>query len=81
MPQSTTKPNLRCDRQGWSENLRRSRREHIAGYMISNDVSARISGEGESKKLNLATLFQVMRMKGVGHVFPDRPWLSPPGSG
>jgi 2-keto-4-pentenoate hydratase/2-oxohepta-3-ene-1,7-dioic acid hydratase in catechol pathway len=27
--------------------------EHIAGYMIANDVSARDLGEGESKKLNV----------------------------
>src|SRR5882762_7419111 len=39
--------------------------EHIAGYMISNDVSARDLGEGESKKLNMAPLFQVMRTKRV----------------
>ena len=49
--------------------------EHIAGYMISNDVSARDLGEGESKKLNLAPLFQVMRMKGWDTFFPTGPWL------
>jgi 2-keto-4-pentenoate hydratase/2-oxohepta-3-ene-1,7-dioic acid hydratase in catechol pathway len=49
--------------------------EHIAGYMISNDVSARDLGEGESKKLNMAPLFQVMRMKGWDTFLPTGPWL------
>jgi len=49
--------------------------EHIAGYMISNDVSARDLGEGESKKLNMAPLFQIMRMKGWDTFLPTGPWL------
>ena len=49
--------------------------EHIAGYMISNDVSARDLGDGESKKLNMAPLFQVMRMKGWDTFLPTGPWL------
>jgi 2-keto-4-pentenoate hydratase/2-oxohepta-3-ene-1,7-dioic acid hydratase in catechol pathway len=48
---------------------------HIAGYMISNDVSARDLGEGESKKLNAAPLFQIMRMKGWDTFLPTGPWL------
>jgi len=38
--------------------------EHIAGYMITDDVSARDLGPGESKKLNQPTLFQMTRAKG-----------------
>jgi 2-keto-4-pentenoate hydratase/2-oxohepta-3-ene-1,7-dioic acid hydratase in catechol pathway len=49
--------------------------EHVAGYMISNDVSARDLGDGESKKLNMAPLFQVMRMKGWDTFLPTGPWL------
>jgi 2-keto-4-pentenoate hydratase/2-oxohepta-3-ene-1,7-dioic acid hydratase in catechol pathway len=49
--------------------------EHIAGYMIANDVSARDLGEGESKKLGMAPLFQVMRMKGWDTFLPTGPWL------
>jgi 2-keto-4-pentenoate hydratase/2-oxohepta-3-ene-1,7-dioic acid hydratase in catechol pathway len=49
--------------------------EHIAGYMIANDVSARDLGEGESKKLNVAPLFQMMRMKGWDTFLPTGPWL------
>jgi 2-keto-4-pentenoate hydratase/2-oxohepta-3-ene-1,7-dioic acid hydratase in catechol pathway len=48
---------------------------HIAGYMITNDVSARDLGEGESKKLNAAPLFQLMRMKGWDTFLPTGPWL------
>ncbi|MCU1680842.1 MAG: fumarylacetoacetate hydrolase family protein [Amycolatopsis sp.] len=43
---------------------------HIAGYMITNDVSARDLGEGESKRLNAAPLFQLMRMKGWDTFLP-----------
>ena len=49
--------------------------DHIAGYMITNDVSARDLGEGESKKLNAAPLFQIMRMKGWDTFLPTGPWL------
>jgi 2,4-diketo-3-deoxy-L-fuconate hydrolase len=49
--------------------------DHIAGYMIANDVSARDLGEGESKKLNAAPLFQLMRMKGWDTFLPTGPWL------
>jgi 2-keto-4-pentenoate hydratase/2-oxohepta-3-ene-1,7-dioic acid hydratase in catechol pathway len=52
--------------------------EHIAGYMISNDVSARDLGEGESKKLNAAPLYQLMRMKGWDTFLPTGPWLVTP---
>jgi 2-keto-4-pentenoate hydratase/2-oxohepta-3-ene-1,7-dioic acid hydratase in catechol pathway len=48
---------------------------HIAGYMITNDVSARDLGEGESKKLGAAPLFQLMRMKGWDTFLPTGPWL------
>jgi 2-keto-4-pentenoate hydratase/2-oxohepta-3-ene-1,7-dioic acid hydratase in catechol pathway len=48
---------------------------HIAGYMITNDVSARDLGEGESKRLNAAPLFQLMRMKGWDTFLPTGPWL------
>jgi 2-keto-4-pentenoate hydratase/2-oxohepta-3-ene-1,7-dioic acid hydratase in catechol pathway len=43
--------------------------------MIANDVSARDLGEGESKKLNAAPLFQLMRMKGWDTFLPTGPWL------
>lgn len=49
--------------------------EHIAGYMIANDVTARDLGEGESGKLNVAPLFQLMRMKGWDTFLPTGPWL------
>ncbi|MCU1682016.1 MAG: hypothetical protein JWQ81_2755 [Amycolatopsis sp.] len=49
--------------------------DHIAGYMITNDVSARDLGEGESKRLNAAPLFQLMRMKGWDTFLPTGPWL------
>jgi 2-keto-4-pentenoate hydratase/2-oxohepta-3-ene-1,7-dioic acid hydratase in catechol pathway len=49
--------------------------DHIAGYMITNDVSARDLGEGESRKLNAAPLFQIMRMKGWDTFLPTGPWL------
>jgi len=49
--------------------------EHIAGYMIANDVSARDLGAGESAKLNMAPLYQVMRMKGWDTFLPTGPWL------
>jgi 2,4-diketo-3-deoxy-L-fuconate hydrolase len=49
--------------------------EHIAGYMITNDVSARDLGIGESKKLNVPTLFQMMRAKGWDTFQPTGPWL------
>jgi 2,4-diketo-3-deoxy-L-fuconate hydrolase len=49
--------------------------EHIAGYMITNDVSARDLGAGESKKLNVPTLFQMMRAKGWDTFQPTGPWL------
>jgi 2-keto-4-pentenoate hydratase/2-oxohepta-3-ene-1,7-dioic acid hydratase in catechol pathway len=48
---------------------------HIAGYMITNDLSARDLGEGESKRLNAAPLFQLMRMKGWDTFLPTGPWL------
>ena len=48
--------------------------EHIAGYMITNDATARDLGEGESKMLNLAPLFQVMRLKGWDTFLPTGPW-------
>ena len=49
--------------------------EHIAGYMIANDVSARDLGEGESKKLNVAPFYQLMRAKGWDTFLPTGPWL------
>jgi 2,4-didehydro-3-deoxy-L-rhamnonate hydrolase len=49
--------------------------EHIAGYMITNDVSARDLGEGESKKLNVPVLYQMMRAKGWDTFQPTGPWL------
>jgi 2,4-didehydro-3-deoxy-L-rhamnonate hydrolase len=48
---------------------------HIAGYMIANDVSARDLGEGESKKLNVPVLYQLMRHKGWDTFLPTGPWL------
>jgi 2,4-diketo-3-deoxy-L-fuconate hydrolase len=50
-------------------------REHIAGYLIANDVSARDLGEGESKKLNMPVLYQLMRHKGWDTFLPTGPWL------
>src|SRR5882757_3525897 len=52
--------------------------EHIAGYMITNDVSARDLGEGESKKLNVPVLYQMMRAKGWDTFLPTGPWLVTP---
>jgi 2-keto-4-pentenoate hydratase/2-oxohepta-3-ene-1,7-dioic acid hydratase in catechol pathway len=49
--------------------------EHIAGYMIANDVSARDLGEGESKKFNVPVLYQLMRHKGWDTFLPTGPWL------
>ena len=49
--------------------------EHIAGYMIANDVSARDLGEGESKKLQMPVLYQLMRHKGWDSFLPTGPWL------
>jgi 2-keto-4-pentenoate hydratase/2-oxohepta-3-ene-1,7-dioic acid hydratase in catechol pathway len=49
--------------------------EHIAGFMIANDVSARDLGEGESKKLNVPVLYQLMRHKGWDTFLPTGPWL------
>ena len=49
--------------------------EHIAGYMIANDVSARDLGVGESKKFNVPTLFQMTRAKGWDTFQPTGPWL------
>jgi 2-keto-4-pentenoate hydratase/2-oxohepta-3-ene-1,7-dioic acid hydratase in catechol pathway len=49
--------------------------EHIAGFMITNDVSARDLGEGESRKLNAPALFQLMRTKGWDTFQPTGPWL------
>jgi 2-keto-4-pentenoate hydratase/2-oxohepta-3-ene-1,7-dioic acid hydratase in catechol pathway len=43
--------------------------------MITNDVSARDLGIGESKKLNVPTLFQMMRAKGWDTFQPTGPWL------
>jgi len=48
---------------------------HIAGYMITNDVSSRDLGEGESTKFNAAALFQLMRAKGWDTFQPTGPWL------
>jgi 2,4-diketo-3-deoxy-L-fuconate hydrolase len=50
-------------------------REHIAGYLIANDVSARDLGEGESKKLSMPVLYQLMRHKGWDTFLPTGPWL------
>ena len=52
--------------------------EHIAGYMIANDVSARDLGEGESKKFNIPVLYQLMRHKGWDTFLPTGPWLVTP---
>ena len=49
--------------------------EHIAGYLIANDVTARDLGEGESKTLNMAPLFQLTRLKGWDTFLPTGPWL------
>jgi 2,4-diketo-3-deoxy-L-fuconate hydrolase len=49
--------------------------EHIAGYMITNDVSARDLGAGESKKLDVPVLYQLMRAKGWDTFQPTGPWL------
>ena len=49
--------------------------EHIAGYMIANDVSSRDLGEGESKKLDVAPFYQLMRAKGWDTFLPTGPWL------
>jgi 2-keto-4-pentenoate hydratase/2-oxohepta-3-ene-1,7-dioic acid hydratase in catechol pathway len=49
--------------------------EHIAGYMISNDVSTRDLGAGESRKLNSGALIQLMRAKGWDTFLPTGPWL------
>jgi 2,4-didehydro-3-deoxy-L-rhamnonate hydrolase len=49
--------------------------EHIAGYMIANDVSARDLMEGESRKLGSPILLQVMRSKGGDTFLPTGPWL------
>jgi 2-keto-4-pentenoate hydratase/2-oxohepta-3-ene-1,7-dioic acid hydratase in catechol pathway len=49
--------------------------EHIAGFMIANDVSARDLGEGESRKLSMPVLYQLMRHKGWDTFLPTGPWL------
>jgi 2-keto-4-pentenoate hydratase/2-oxohepta-3-ene-1,7-dioic acid hydratase in catechol pathway len=49
--------------------------QHIAGYMIANDVSARDLMEGESRKLNSPVLLQIMRAKGWDTFLPTGPWL------
>jgi 2,4-diketo-3-deoxy-L-fuconate hydrolase len=49
--------------------------QHIAGYMIANDVSARDLMEGESRKLNSPILLQIMRAKGWDSFLPTGPWL------
>jgi 2,4-didehydro-3-deoxy-L-rhamnonate hydrolase len=49
--------------------------EHIAGYMIANDVSARDLMEGESRSLNSPILLQIMRAKGWDTFLPTGPWL------
>ena len=49
--------------------------EHIAGYMIANDVSARDLMEGESRKLGSPVLLQIMRSKGSDTFLPTGPWL------
>jgi len=43
--------------------------------MITDDVSARDLGPGESKKLNQPTLFQMTRAKGWDTFQPTGPWL------
>ena len=52
--------------------------QHIAGYMIANDVSARDLMEGESRKLNSPILLQIMRAKGWDTFLPTGPWLVTP---
>jgi 2-keto-4-pentenoate hydratase/2-oxohepta-3-ene-1,7-dioic acid hydratase in catechol pathway len=49
--------------------------QHIAGYMIANDVSARDLMEGESRKLSSPALLQIMRAKGWDNFLPTGPWL------
>jgi 2-keto-4-pentenoate hydratase/2-oxohepta-3-ene-1,7-dioic acid hydratase in catechol pathway len=49
--------------------------QHIAGYMIANDVSARDLMEGESRKLSSPALLQIMRAKGWDTFLPTGPWL------
>ena len=49
--------------------------QHIAGYMIANDVSARDLMEGESRTLNSPVLLQMMRAKGWDTFLPTGPWL------
>jgi 2,4-didehydro-3-deoxy-L-rhamnonate hydrolase len=49
--------------------------EHVAGYLIANDVSARDLGEGESKELGAPVLYQLMRHKGWDTFLPTGPWL------
>jgi 2,4-didehydro-3-deoxy-L-rhamnonate hydrolase len=49
--------------------------QHIAGYMIANDVSARDLMEGESRKLGSPILLQIMRAKGWDTFLPTGPWL------
>jgi 2-keto-4-pentenoate hydratase/2-oxohepta-3-ene-1,7-dioic acid hydratase in catechol pathway len=49
--------------------------QHIAGYMIANDVSARDLMEGESRKLGSPVLLQIMRAKGWDTFLPTGPWL------
>jgi 2-keto-4-pentenoate hydratase/2-oxohepta-3-ene-1,7-dioic acid hydratase in catechol pathway len=49
--------------------------EHIAGFMITNDVSARDLGDGESRQFNAPALFQLMRAKGWDTFQPTGPWL------
>ena len=49
--------------------------QHIAGYMIANDVSARDLMEGESRKLSSPVLLQIMRAKGWDTFLPTGPWL------
>src|SRR3984957_2161408 len=51
--------------------------QHIAGYMIANDVSARDLMEGESRKLGSPVLLQIMRAKGWDTFLPTGPWLVP----
>jgi 2-keto-4-pentenoate hydratase/2-oxohepta-3-ene-1,7-dioic acid hydratase in catechol pathway len=49
--------------------------QHIAGYMIANDVSARDLMEGESRKLSSPALLQIIRAKGWDTFLPTGPWL------
>src|SRR3984957_17625259 len=49
--------------------------QHIAGYMIANDVSARDLMAGESRKLGSPVLLQIMRAKGWDTFLPTGPWL------